>query len=458
MVVLAAWVGVQLASYTTDWLSNFWRQRLGGYIYSDYLIEGYGSLLRLPMSFHKTHKVGEISNKISQSANVIEDLTKNILLRLAPQFLSIIVAFILMFLVNPILSWIIIGGVSIYLIIFSVTISPLAELQIKNRQGWNRAFDQAHDAIFNVKAVKEAVMEKIESNKMYQAFRVKAIKGYLATTKIWQNLNFYQRTTILATQLVIFVYSITLIRAGIITIGELVSFNAYAGMVFGPFVTLANNWITIQNGIITLSFSEKILQTPAEPYIPTTGKVIRQEITGNLNFKNICFHYQRSKDILKNINFEVKAGEVIALVGKSGEGKSTLIDLISGYHFAKKGKLLIDGQDITHYALTSLRSQIALVPQEVVLFNDTIKTNISYGNTKATDKQIEEAARKAHALEFIEKFPKKWKQVVGERWAKSNVWLSLAPFCVTLRSSSLMNLPLHSMPRARALLPKPWRS
>lgn len=419
-LILIIWFIVQLGAYLVDWISNSRRRRLGGLLYSDYLVRGFSYLLRLPLAFHKKHKVGEISNKIQQSANVIEDLTENVLLTLAPQFLSIITALILIFWLQPSLAWIIVGGLVVYIVVFAITVSPLAALQIKTRKGWNRAFGNSHDAIFNVKAVKEATTEEYETRKMYRDFNVRAVQTWLKLIQIWQNLSFYQRLTILLTQLGVFLYSIAAIRTGGMSVGQLVSFNAYAAMVFGPFTILANNWITIQNGLITLDFSEKILQTPTEAYQPSGFKK-NFPVTGSLKIENVDFHYERSKPVLKKINFEVKAGEVIALVGESGVGKSTLIDLISGYHFASRGRVLVDGHDIKTLDLTFLRSQIAVVPQEVVLFNDSIKTNIKYGASAATDKQIEAAAIQAHALEFIEKFPKKWKQVVGERGVKLSV-------------------------------------
>ena len=111
----------------------------------------------------------------------------------------------------------------------------------------------------------------------------------------------------------------------------------------------------------------------------------------------------------------------MALVGESGVGKSTLIDLISAYHFPTKGEVLIDGHDIRDINLRSLRSQIGVVPQEVVLFNDSIRMNVQYGNFEATDEEIQQATVKAHALAFIEKFPQKWEQMVGERGVKLSV-------------------------------------
>ena len=222
------------------------------------------------------------------------------------------------------------------------------------------------------------------------------------------------------TQFIIFLVSSELVHAGTLSVGELVSFNSYAALVFGPFSILANNWIAIQNGLITLEFSEQILQTPTEQYHPIPAAKLKQ-VSGDILFQGVDFYYESSKPILKNITFEVKAGEVVALVGESGVGKSTLVDLISGYHFARKGKVLVDSHDVRTLDLSFLRSQIAVVPQEVVLFNDSIKTNIAYGNFGKSQEELEQAARQAHALEFIEKFPKKWGQVVGERGVKLSV-------------------------------------
>jgi ABC-type multidrug transport system fused ATPase/permease subunit len=203
------------------------------------------------------------------------------------------------------------------------------------------------------------------------------------------------------------------------TIGELIAFNTYAGMVFGPFVVIGRNWQTIQNGIVNIQETEKILEVTPELY---EGKdAIQLDIKGDIEFKNVFFQYEAGKQVLEDISFIVKGGQVVALVGESGVGKSTLIDLISAYHFPISGEVLIDGHDIRRVHLRRLREQIAVVPQEVVLFNDTIDMNVKYGNFKATDEEVRVAAKKAHALDFIEKFPEKWKQVVGERGVKLSV-------------------------------------
>jgi ABC-type multidrug transport system fused ATPase/permease subunit len=150
--------------------------------------------------------------------------------------------------------------------------------------------------------------------------------------------------------------------------------------------------------------------------------VILSDLKGEFVFENVSFAYQKKQNkIMDGISFKVKPGEIVAFVGESGVGKTTIIDLISCYYFPQKGKILIDGHNIKNLDLKFLRSKIAVVPQEVVLFNDTIKKNITYGSFSASEKKIKEAAEKSYASEFIESFPKKYEQIVGERGIKLSV-------------------------------------
>src|SRR6185295_9096295 len=135
----------------------------------------------------------------------------------------------------------------------------------------------------------------------------------------------YQRLTILVTQIIIFLASVYYIHQGVMTIGELIAFNTYAVMVFGPFITIARNWQTIQNGVVNIQETEKILTVAPEPYDAVGSTSF--DIKGDIEFKNVDFKYEEGKPVLQDISFSVKAGQVVALVGESGVGKSTLIDL-----------------------------------------------------------------------------------------------------------------------------------
>lgn len=202
------------------------------------------------------------------------------------------------------------------------------------------------------------------------------------------------------------------------TIGQLVMFNGYSAMFFGPFVRLGTNWQWFQNGLVNLQKAEEMLKQPPENYNPKNPVKI-DDIKGGIEFKNVSFSYaDKKKMILEEVNFKAAAGEVIALVGESGVGKTTLIDLISFYHPPKKGKVLIDGIDNRKIDLKFLRKKVAIVPQDIVLFNDTVKNNIRYGSFSATDENIIWAAKMAHADHFIKAFPKKYEQIVGEKGIK----------------------------------------
>ena len=419
MALLVLWTLVQCATYIMDWRVNIMSQLLSNVVWFDYMAYGFGYLLNLPVSFHKMNKIGEIGNKIMSAANALETIISNIVIDLAPQILSIVIALGISFYINKILAVVLIIGLLIYVFILVKNIKPLATYQKEYYNHMSeKIWGENYDVVANTVAIKQSASEEYEQRKLKKN-AVDALPLWMRQTKVWGNLSLYQRITILGTQVVIFALSIYYIHEGAMTLGELLAFNAYAAMIFGPFVTIARNWQTIQNGIINTEEAEKILATPTEIYEPAGAPNI--DIRGDIDFKNVSFQYDEGKSVLQNISFSVKAGEIVALVGESGVGKSTLIDLISAYHFANSGEVLIDGHDVRTLNLRKLRQAIAVVPQEVVLFNDTIEVNIKYGNFESSHEEIREAARKAHALDFIEKFPEQWKQVVGERGIKLSV-------------------------------------
>lgn len=417
--VLILWALIQCVTYMLDWRSNILSEYLSNTIWLDYIANGFSFLLTLPMGFHKKNKIGEIAGNINTAAGALETIAGRIVIDLAPQILSIVIALGIAFYLKPILAVFLIAGLLLYVFALIHKVKPLGDYQ---KEYWailmKSIYGDSYDVIGNALAVKQAVSEEYEREKMFTNTR-KAVPLWMRLTNTWGSLTLYQRFIILGTQIIIFIISVVYIHEGSMTLGGLLAFNAYAAMIFGPFATIARQWQTIQTGIVNIQQTEKILEMGPENYEPKGAVTI--DFTGNIEFKNVSYFYDKDKPVLQNISFKAEAGEVIALVGESGVGKSTLVDLISAYHFPIEGEVLMDGHDIRKVNLKKLRSQIAVVPQEVVLFNDTIKTNIKYGNFHATDEDMKVAAKKAHVLDFIEKFPEKWEQLVGERGVKLSV-------------------------------------
>ena len=417
---LAGWFVLLMISNIFEQIRAFRSSILGRELYTSYIIRACNHLLELPLTFHKRKKIGAIMNTMDRSAGELDNIFSNVIANLSPQFLSIIVAMIVTLSINLWLGIMMLVGVAIYVILLIKTIGPTAMLQRQSREAWNKAYRISYDGIDNIQSVKQMATEDYHQKKNQQYFFTKALGNQLKIYRLMNDLTIKQKVIVIITQASVFFVSIVFIQQNQMTIGQLITLNAYTGMLFGPFIILGNYWRSLQNGLISLEASEKVLQTPTEVYIPE-NLVKLEKFAGKIEFKNVSFYYEKQKSVLRNINFTVNPGEVIALVGESGVGKSTLIDLLSGYNFARTGQVLIDSVNIKRLDLKKLRSQIAVVPQEVVLFSDTIETNIKYGNFDASRKEVEEAAKLAHALDFINRMPKKWKQIVGERGYKLSV-------------------------------------
>ena len=181
-------------------------------------------------------------------------------------------------------------------------------------------------------------------------------------------------------------------------------------------MNVASLWQEFRIGITAIKRVRDLLEIKTEDY-NLDGKIIKGP-KGEVEFKNVGFGYKKGRVVLDNVNLKAEAGQKIAIVGGSGEGKTTLVDLISLYFLPTTGKIFVDGIDARKLNLSFLRKLIAYVPQEVILFNDTVKNNIKYGKPNATDAEIIAAVKAANAEKFIESFPKKYDQIVGERGIK----------------------------------------
>lgn len=420
-IMLGVWILLQLISDAMEWQKGARQERLSAELEADYLVSGLSKLLELPLSFHKTNRMGEVTNRISRGSSWLESIVNRFLIDLLPQFLSIVFAFAIVIVVEWRLALVLLAAILLYTLLLSRTAPRLGKLSRQMHRAYNNAWGYAHDVVLNVHPVKQSTAERHERKQLFRRFHTKAARLWTHYMKVWQQLTLYQRLIITGMQFGIFLFSIFLIQRGAITPGELVAFNAYAAMIVGPFVILGRNWDLVQNGFVALDRAEKIIGRPAEQYVPE-HPILLSDIKGEVTFRDVSFRYPGKKQLVLNrVSFRAEPGKTVAIVGESGVGKSTLVDLISHYFRPTEGAVLIDGHDARRIDLKFLRSHIAVVPQEILLFNENILTNIRYGSFEASDEKAIDAARKAHADDFIQNFPKKYKQMVGERGIKLSV-------------------------------------
>jgi subfamily B ATP-binding cassette protein MsbA len=207
-------------------------------------------------------------------------------------------------------------------------------------------------------------------------------------------------------------------QAGEITVGEFVALIAALALLSSPIKRLTKVNVTLQNG---LAAAESIFALIDEPPEADSGRIILDKPQGEIEFRNICYtHHGSEQPVLKDINMKIAPGETIALVGPSGGGKTTLVNLLPRFYNPTEGSIFLDGIDTFDIKLTSLREHIAYVGQHIILFNDTIAANIAYGTQKTAvdEAAIREAATKAHAIDFIESFPDGFDTLIGENGAR----------------------------------------
>ncbi|MBI5401618.1 ABC transporter ATP-binding protein [Candidatus Wolfebacteria bacterium] len=382
---------------------------------SDFFLRLVSHLFDLPLAFHKDKKFGIIWRKATAGESGIFNFLESTAFYVLPRFLSLFIALFIVLFLDWRLAVILVFIVILYVFITFKRVRFIISEEKKSKSAWDKAYGAAADALSNIFSVKSFTAENFENKKNRSNFsRVK--KNNYKVASHYANLSFVQNLIFDIGFIAVFGAAFLLLGTGEITIGKFIMFIGYFNLITGPIAWIGNQYRFIKRVFLDISRALKLSEIKPEadyPFAKDIGK-----IKGKVVFQDVSFGYKKGGEVLKNVSFSAEPGEFVALVGESGVGKSTLVNLISRYYLPNKGKIFIDGKEMRRIKFDSLRKQIAFVPQEVALFNDTVKNNIAYGKIGATGEEIAAAAKAAGADEFIEKFPKKYEQIVGERGVK----------------------------------------
>jgi ABC-type multidrug transport system fused ATPase/permease subunit len=380
----------------------------------------YSKLLSMPMSFFTEKRVGELSNRISSDLSQIQDAISFTLAEFLRGIFTLIIGLAFIFWISAKLALIMLAVVPVIAIlgvVFGKRIRKMAR----------KAQDQLADSGTIVQETFQGItVIKAFTSEFYEIGRyVKSVYAVVATAISNARyrgafVSFMIFSVFGAIAFVIW-YGANMIQAGQLTMGSLVMFVVFSGFVGGTFAGFADMFSQLQKTLGATQSVREILRGEGEA-IELTQTAVEPAylLNGNVRFDHVAFSYPGRKDVpvLKDLSLSASNGEQIAIVGPSGAGKTTIASLLLHFYEPDKGVLLFDERPAGSFPLSQLRMQMALVPQDVILFGGSIKENIAYGKPGASEDQIIAAAKKANAHEFITRFPEQYESIVGERGIK----------------------------------------
>jgi ATP-binding cassette, subfamily B, heavy metal transporter len=372
---------------------------------------------KLSLRFHLERKTGGLTRVLERGRNGIETIVRMVIVQLVPTVVE--VGLIVVVLLRA-FDWryvlVVLGTVALYMAFTYWATEWRIGIRRKMNDSDSDANVKAIDSLLNYETVKYFVAEEREARRYDRAmarYEDASVKAYtsLAVLNAGQAVLF---TLGLGAAMVMCAYGV---MAGTQTVGDFVMINAIMIQLYQPLNFMGMVYREIKQAIIDIEIMFAILAL--EPEIEDRPGAARLAVPhGAIRFEDVTFAYDPERQILKGISFEVPAGRTVAVVGPSGAGKSTISRLLFRFYDVTGGRILIDGQDIRDVTQKSLRAAIGMVPQDTVLFNDTIRYNIRYGRWEASDREVEEAARMAQIDGFIRLAPKGYETEVGERGLK----------------------------------------
>ena len=383
---------------------------------TDFRIEFFSHIQSLSLRFFQERRLGEILSRMNNDISVIQNALVSIPVALLRQSITLIGAMAIILYLNWKLTGLILLILPPLMIFARVFGKRLRLFSEKLQDQVAQAVVVLEEVASSIKIVKSFTRENYERERFKKEIET-AFERAVDKLKISSFFGpFILGLTFIVSAVLIW-YGGHQVMSGVTTPGELAAFFLYALIVAGPIGTFVRLYTQIQEASGAIRRVYEILDTAPAIDNPE-NPIFLENITGRIQFENVSFGYRQELEILHNINFDVRPGQTVALVGPSGAGKSTVIKLLHRFFDANQGSIRLDEHDIRSLDRKSFLSQIALVPQETLLFGGTVKENILYGKLDATDQELEDAATKANAHDFIVGLENGYETIVGEKGAK----------------------------------------
>jgi ABC-type multidrug transport system fused ATPase/permease subunit len=417
-MTIAAGAGIGLVLISAlgalaGYIDSYYTESVAQYVANDLRQKVYHHLQRLSLSYYDSHQIGNILSTITSDVSTIQSFASSALLSILVDALTILGMLGLMFYLN----W--------DFALVAVSVTPFLLLFVARfKRAVKRATHEVRTRQSTMVSVLQQGLESVRAIKAFgrqdlEEFHLKTVSQDTVTAALKA-----RRVKSILSPVVTFVVSLCtafvlwrgahLILAGAMTIGALTVFLSYLAKFFKPVQDLAKMTSSIAQASVALERIQAILDTdsiiPQSPNPKSPGN-----LKGKINFEHVAFAYDPEAPVLNDIHFNIQSGQRIGICGPTGGGKSTVVSLIPRFYDPTKGRVLIDGVNITEYEMHELRNQIAFVLQDTVLFFGTIRENIAYGKSGATIEEIEAAAKMANAEEFISRMPHGYDTMVGER-------------------------------------------
>lgn len=380
-------------------------------------VKSFAKVQSLSLQFHQTKRTGALNRIIERGSNALDVILRFLVFNISPTIVELALGSVVLAVAyTPVLSVIVVMTIVLY-IVFTVVVT---EWRAKQRRVLNETDNNLRgrvvDSLTNFETIKAFAAEEREAENFNKAFQTYN-QRYVETMRSLNFLNTGQEFIMNAGMAAMLLYTGLLVSEGRLEVGALAAVFAMLLNIYRPLNILGWGWREIRQSVIDLEKVFGLLgMVPDVDDAPGAKEL--SHVQGRVAFEHVGFSHDGRISGLKDVSFVLEPKRHLAIVGPSGSGKSTLLKLLFRFYDVVDGRVLIDGQDVRDVTQKSLRQQMSIVPQDVVLFNDTIRLNILYGRPEATEEELRQAAQSAQLLTFIEKLPDGWDTRVGERGLK----------------------------------------